>query len=91
MGKNIALISIFFNALLCNWEIISFPDVFVSGLTFNEDNIFVVADEGKVYHSTDEGKTWSFISQIPDIFPYGADLFMKIDDFHGFCLKIIVF
>ena len=88
MGKNILLISIFFNVLLFDWEVMSFPDTFVIGLEFNENNIFVVGAGGEVYHSTDEGETWLFISNIPDIFPYGADIFMQIDDYLFFSQNI---
>ena len=88
MVKNILLIPLFFNILLCDWEIMSFPGAFVIGLEFNENNIFVIVDEGEVYHSTNEGETWSFISQIPNILPYGADLFMQIDDYLFFSQNI---
>ena len=67
MGKNILLILTCFSVLLCDWEIVSFPDSFVNGLTFNDDNIFVVIATGEIFHSTDEGDSWSLISQIPNI------------------------
>ena len=88
MRKNILLFSIFFNILLCDWEIMSFPYESIIGLEFNEENIFVVVAGGEVYQSTDEGGTWSFISYIPAIFPYGADLFMQINYYLFFSQKI---
>ena len=86
--KKIIFICNFCNVLLCNWEVMSFPVSVINGLTFNENNIFVVDIEGEVFQSIDEGDTWVSISQIPDIFPYGADVFKQIGNYLFFSQNI---
>jgi len=71
------------------WNQVDIPD--------NQNMVKLIADgnglygatsSASIYFSSDNGLTWETIPMHPDIFPYGVDLFEKVDDYLFFSQNI---
>ena len=64
------------------WNQVDIPD--------NQNMVKLIPDGNSLYgatsfaavlYSSDNGLNWESLSMHPDIFPYGVDLFEKVDDY----------
>ena len=79
--KIIILLFCTFSALFSNWVQVIFPDVVINGILFDNNEIYMINFHGDVYQSENNGLNWYPISYIPNVLPYGFDVFEKLDDY----------
>ena len=81
MNKKVLFIYIIISIVFCSWEQVTFPNISINEILFNEDEIYIIDFEGIVYQSSNNGIEWNEISVINNILPYGINVFKKINDY----------
>ena len=64
MNKKILFIFTIISLLFCSWEQVSFPNIAINGILFDEDDIYMIDFEGIVYKSSNNGIQWESWEEI---------------------------
>ena len=64
------------------WSLIDIPDNHnMVKLIVDGNGLYGATSVATIYYSSDNGLNWESIPMHPNILPYGADLFKKVDDY----------
>ena len=71
------------------WNQVDIPDnQYMVKLIPDGNGLYGATSSASIYFSSDNGLNWLSLPLHPDIFPYGVDLFEKVDDYLFFSQNI---